>query len=226
MRLLIFLALVFSSCPCFAQRLSGRGSADQFRAQMEHTAEWNAAKKLTVGLGDASQPPTNQGDNPDNLDDGQVGNLSYWAFSIASVVDDENAILRLGNDNYWLAGFPTRGLADEQSVRLIGPLKCVGNKQYKTVLGATKTVKAFQFVTREDIEKQERADAEAEEAKYWATWHSKAGTTIHAKFVEWKSGKIKLQTKDNRTLIVDVSAFTDEDAEKLRSLNRQLRNKK
>ena len=228
MRTLAAVLLLLSTAPlCHAQRLSSGVTADQFRDQMEYEANWQKSKKLSLTAIPAEIAlPTSQGDNPDNLNEKQVGNLAYWQFHVTSIVDEKNAILRLGPSTYWLTDYPTKGLVDDETVRLIGPVMCAGSKKYTTVLGGSSTVKVLRFVTQAELVKQEQDKADAEEALLWGTWHSKAGTTVHAKFIAWKSGKVHLLTKDGHKLIVDISAFTEDDAKKLRELNRDSRSKK
>ena len=235
MRYLVFALAVLVADVCQAQRLLTRGSSERSQSAIDSEAHWHFAKKLSTGLVPMGmKQPTSPGMDPDNMEEGHVGKLDFWSFKVLDVIDDKNVLLSLGSSRIvWLKDFPTKGLVDEQSVRLIGDMECTGTKSYGTAIGGSRTVKVVRFISAEELAKADAEEAARnaererrdEEASY-VTWHSKAGTTIVAKFVSWSLGKVELLTKDGRKLTVPVSSFTDEDAEKLRQLNLAARAKK
>jgi hypothetical protein len=241
MRIVIAFALcLVPGNACLAQQVGSAAGyaaiAGAQRAAMEQEAEWNAAKKLSVLPLPVGLKPSNGSDglDIDKLSEGQVEKMDYWDFRVLSIVDDKNLLLQLGTSRtFWLEGFPTKDLVDNQSVRLIGPIEIRGTKEYTTAIGGLRTVRVLRFVSEDRVRNWEKEEADrkgaeeqAKEEAMYQTWHSKAGTQVVAKFIDWRSGKVELLTKDGRKLSVPVSALTDDDAEKARELNRQMRAKK
>lgn len=72
----------------------------------------------------------------DVIGEGMFGRLT---FKLVQIVDDENSIVETTNgETLWLASYPTKGMADEHRYAL--DVAVSETKQYRTVLGATKTV--------------------------------------------------------------------------------------
>lgn len=71
--------------------------------------------------------------------------------TVLSVVDKDNLLLIWGDRKptvFWVSGFPTSGLADDNKVQLQAVLEVVGTKKYETTIGQ-KTVmwlKPFELV--------------------------------------------------------------------------------
>lgn len=228
MRFCSVLLLVCLFCvPSYGQRLSTGGSASQQMESLEAKANWDASKKLSnEAIAGVTISRAVHGDDFETLSVGQFGNLQRWQFKVETVVDANNVLLRVGKHTIWLEGFATDGLVDDQPVRVVDPVQFVKTKTYKTVSGSSRTVRMFKMPTLEEIRKEADAQAElakqAEEAKF-RTWKSKAGTTVEAKFTGWKSNKVELETRVGKKILVDLSAFVDDDAEVLRKLVREFR---
>lgn len=215
MRILL-LVVLFASCAI------GQSNSD--------IADWNVAKKLSNRrIPDNLMPPGAPTGDFETMAIGQSGMLDFWRFKVESIVDAKNMILRVGKHTIWLEGYLTDGLVSDQDVRIVDVVQFTKTRSYETVSGASRTVRVFKMQTEEEIKKQEEEEAEKakrrEEALY-RTWHSKAGTEVVAKFLSWKNGKIELQIKDGKKILVAIDAFTDDDATELRKLVRESRKKK
>ena len=220
---------MFVSSTCFGQRLLTGGSADQQRAAFEQEADWNIAKKLSNrDLPKDLQRPVGMTSDFETMEVGQVGDLAYWHFKVESIIDEKNMLLQLGKHTIWLEGYRTEGLVTDQAVRIIDRVEFTKTKSYPTVAGSKRTVRVFKMLSVEELKKQDEEAAELarirEEALY-EMWHSKAGTEIEAKFLSWKSGKVELQKKDGKKLLVALDGFTADDATKLRKLIKEFRSK-
>jgi hypothetical protein len=84
------------------------------------------------------------------LSTGKIGRFENPVFIIQQIVDEDNMLVRIGvgnqnggftlNEDIWLQGIPTTDLADGKAFEEDRVYRVVGNRQYDTALGATKTV--------------------------------------------------------------------------------------
>jgi hypothetical protein len=84
------------------------------------------------------------------LTTGKIGRFENPVFKIQQIVDENNMLVRIrigfedgGIEPYedlWLQGVPTADLADGNAFEEDRVYRIVGNRQYDTAIGATKTV--------------------------------------------------------------------------------------
>jgi len=197
---LIACFVVFSQC-VYAQELA---------------SHWGASKKLAHDRNEIPNtvPIENSACLPKNADNTTKHNFSCWPFSVESIIDKENMILRFGKRDvsyYWLTGYPTEGLADNDKVSLIGLVKVVEPKSYITALGTKKTLKTFSILTKEELDKEKLEQEEkqiAERMRYAATLQLKDGTEIEAVAIQSQKGIITLVTKDKKKREVKIADLT------------------
>lgn len=136
---------------------------------LEEEARWNVATKLTNDPTQKDLPRPTSGSDTDTMKSGDVVQLGYWNFRVLNIIDDQNMLLILGSKTViWVEGYPTKDLATDQPVRLVGDCKVVGTKQYTTAGGSSRTVKVVKMPTAEEIRKlREQAEAEAKERTIW-----------------------------------------------------------
>jgi hypothetical protein len=164
--------------------------------------------------------------DPDTMTTGNRGLLTYWAYRVSSIVDENNCILTLGNNStIWLEAYPTADLVTDQSVRLIGPVEVTGTKEYQTVLGASRKVRSVRFLRPEEVPPDLFAAAPTSEPEF-TVFHSTAGTTVEAKFIKYVAGLVHIETKDGRVLQLKLNVFIDDDADRIRHWARLARGSK
>lgn len=73
---------------------------------------------------------------------------------ITQVVDADNCIAKLGEATFWIEGMPTAGIVDGGSYRLGHVFSYAGTKQYRTVLGATRTIHRVRRMPIETLERR------------------------------------------------------------------------
>ncbi len=177
---------------------------------------WGESKKLAHDRNEIpnSAPVENSASLPSVADNTTYHNFSCWMFSIESIIDKDNMILRFGGRNvshYWLTGYPTKGLSDNDKVSLIGLVKVVEPKSYVTVLGAKKTLKTFAILTKEELDKERLEQEEkqlAERMRHAATFQLKDGSEIEGVAIQSKKGIITLVTRDKKKREVPLADFT------------------
>lgn len=234
------IAAVITFALCVSPLLCvGQSGSQQYYEQLAHKLKiegqnrsieaefaWRSAKKLTItNRSPGPQPVQGESMNIDTMEEGDVGMLSYWRLKVVSIIDDKNVLLDLldldlgTTKTIWLEGYPTTGLVDGESVRIIDLVQATGTKSYKTVVGGSRTVKSVKMLPPEEQKKIEKAEADAIQktldARY-EKYHSSVGTTVEAIFLRYKTGRIELETKDGRILKLPFSAFSKESADKLR----------
>lgn len=220
-RLLVSLLL---SCPLIPRFTFAQSAADSRamiqmkRRQIEAEAAYNAAKKIHIDEFEKFKdqiPDRHKARQLElsKLEAKQVGRLDFYAASVVQVVGPEDAILRIAKTFVWLKGYKTKNLADGNDVRVLGYVKIGPTKTYETNTGTNTVFEIELLPLKETLELLRQ-----EQLKEFPIWHSKAGTTVQARFLRYAGRKIHLEKPDGSTLQVALSAFTDEDADKIRAL--------
>ena len=163
---------------------------------------------------------------------GQTGLIDCWSFRVLKVASKSSVFLVSDKGVIQLNRFDTRGLRNEQPVRLLGPIRVDGNSPVRAPNGTRQTALVVHFLTEAELAKRSPTSSrpkktnetnETNEKDRYQTWHSNAGTEVVAKFVGFSKGKVELLTKDGRSLKLPLSVFTDSDTAKLRKLIRAAR---
>lgn len=214
----LILVLLFSQC-AFGQKA---GSVAAYRQQYEnemaslrYESEWNSAKKLCKYFDPIEYKDTKQDFSPHELPEFGIGHVQGWTFRVVSVVDETNSILSLEDAIIWLEDFSTDGLSDGEKVCVLDPVKFLPTKKYTSASGASRTVKAFKMIGKdefakhkakqdEDAAKQARKKREA----IAKTFIMADGKTVKAVFIDIRKGKVILEGLDGEA-IEHVSADFD-----------------
>jgi hypothetical protein len=125
----------------------------------------------------------------------------------------------LRRDPLWLEGVPTKDLVDDQEIVLMGQIKVQGTKSYSTVAGGSKTIRRIRFLGPKEIaELEQKAAVEAEDSLY-RTWRSADGqhTTV-AKFLKFDDGRVHLQNREGKVVILKSTQLSSKDRQHLRNL--------
>jgi hypothetical protein len=238
----VFLCTVVA-VPCLGQiRGVQRGSAehaqilqDHNRQLQEEAAAWRTAKKLTL-LHEIPKDPPVQRTDPESLEVGVLGHLEYWHMTVLQVIGPRDALLAFGTPRFptlWLEDYPTTGLADRDSVRLVGLVEVTGTKTYTSASGAPRTVRTVRLVTPERqaeldaakaakeaakkaqqyaIEAAKKAKLDAIEAAKRRTWTSADGRfDVAAKYLSYIGGVVTLERDDGQTISVRIEQLSEDD---------------
>lgn len=219
----LFLALIFSS-RIFSQEIGSQLGYDveaKLRNQaIESEIAWNSAKKLTKsGVSTDGLPvPREYEATIDELTKGKVYKLDYWNFKIASLVDDQNMILRCGKNHVWLEGFPTKDLLSDQSVRLIDHVLALGTKTVSSSKGDL-TIRVIRMLDAEEMEARNSAMLKEQEEKLAATkkkemrvWTDSTGKyTFHARFLQYKARIVYLESDVGEERRVPMDKLSKDD---------------
>jgi hypothetical protein len=213
-----------------AAAMSLRNSAA--RAGARATNQWRDARKLYAIVRYKQQPsahPPRQCLPLEKLQVGQTGLIDCWSFRVLKVASASSVFLISEKGVIQLNRFDTRGLRNEEPVRLLGPIRVDGKSPVRDTNGTRRTALVVHFVTDTELanrsptsSRPSKTNQTAEEERF-QTWHSNAGTEVVAKFVGFSTGKVELLTKDGRSLKLPLSVFTDSDAAELRKLIRAAR---
>lgn len=209
----------------------------QFGGLSEEIAEWNGAKKLSLspippGMDYASA--TAGTTDPDGLREGDLARLARWNYEVLSVVDDKNVLLQLGvKRRLWLQGYDTAGLVNDEKVRILDWVVCIGTKTYTTVAGSKDQVLAVRMLSEEDHRDlmKKRAEEAAEQAerdrlaKFRVLKSASGKHEINAIFVKYLGGRIFLETIEGRELTVTFADLDDESADFIRGEIKSRRNR-
>lgn len=210
-----------------AARIANRADA----IQREMADSWRKATKLRV---DDSIPIPNlpvQGEQPKDLQEGQVEDLAYWNFKVLDLVSPTQTLLIMGGTVILLDGHPNQGLVSDQSVRLVGPVRVRGTYQYETNVGQA-TVRVVRFLSAKEVAAIQQAEADAAEAKLYREFTDSTGQyKFLGKFVEYKSGQAHFVRKDDgKTISVKLSQLSAEDrkwvADEIKTLRAQAKQEK
>ena len=205
----------------------------QSRDQFDAMVRWQNATKLSLDPVPSDLPQPNGGSDFEKMKTGDVGNFAYWDFKITQIIDEKNMMLVLGlGKRIWLEGFPTDGLADGQSVRLVGLCRMTGTKQYENVAGSTTTVRVFKMLSdkqrqewEQELQQQEHERAEQIRLQKMEKFTAKTGHSVEARFVNNRGTLITLETREGQKITVQLSVFSDESADRIRELIREARSK-
>lgn len=233
--LVVFVVMVFANISFGRQadqisRMMQSKIAAQEKAAFQTESDWNAAKKLHK----FSVPPERyknavQDFAPEQLQEGSSGMIQKWSFRVLTIIDEKNVILALGSAGFWLEDFPTAGLADGESVRVVDRILATGTKSYTTVAGSIRTVKAFKMINDAEFQKHKEklADAEAkrlrdERAGKCEVFKTKAGESISAVFVDYKKAKAIFEDVDGEKIEVAMTDLDEASATRVRELFKKL----
>lgn len=219
-----------------AAALSIRNSAA--RAGDRATNQWRDARKLYAIVRykqQTSAHPPEQCLPLPKLRVGQTGLIDCWSFRVLRVASESSVFLVSDRGVIQLNRFDTRGLRNEEPVRLLGPIRVDGKSPVRAPNGTRQTALVVHFLTLAELAKRSPTSSRPSETNqtnqtdktdkedHYQTWHSNAGTEVVAKFVGFSKGKVELLTKDGRSLKLALSVFTDSDAAALRKLIRAAR---
>lgn len=232
LRAYLFSALILIGCnqQVFAQKV-GSVEAYKFMAEQQNAAimaeaEWNVAKKLCR----FTEPPERfkasvQDFSPEEFQEGSIGYTQRWNLKVSSIVDKSNVILNLGSTSLWLEDFPTDGLTDGESVRVVDPVQVTKSRSYSTVAGSKRTVKAFKMISPDELKKHKEKLAEIEAKKLrderaakCETFRTKSGELIVAQFIDHKKSKAILEDVDGKKLEIPTAELDDASAARVREL--------
>jgi len=222
--ILTFYGLILVATTSHAQTLRQMLDHDTIRRteMMSRDADdaWRNSKKITVEK-DTPDEPRKQGQClqiPADLEEGAIGYLDYWQFTVLNIVDDKNMLIVLGSKNpIWLTDYPTANFADEDKVRISGPIIVEGTKEYETVVGGKKTVRVIRLV--DDAVKTQMAEEQREkEFRYWKSADGKFST--NARLVDFADGMVILEKRDGKIIKVKPISLSREDQSSYRSILR------
>ncbi len=213
MKWLIVCLIALLSPSCFAQ-VYGSREAYQLSYEMDRRADeakmaYAQAKKITTNNspGLTFQEADKESKLAIDFSTDEIGIIARSGFKVLQVVDKENCILQSGQITIWLSGFNTENLTDGVSVRIVEPVKCLGQKQYAALSGASKTIPHFTLAPVDYIKKwhQERVDREYPEFKL------KNGTSYRAKVVSYteKTKIFEVQEPNGETRKVRLIDLVD-----------------
>ncbi len=196
------------------------------RRAMEERAAWNVAKKITRTK-DKITSPDESGKLPSYYQDKEVGDLSQWVTKVVSIIDANNCILTIAKDTVWLSDFPTDGLGDGMSVRIIDPIKFDGTRSYQAVSGAKRTVRVLKILTLEEQKPldEEKAKRIAEERQRQSDklddFELKDGTKVRGDFVSSEKGIVTIRDVDKKELTIKITEMSPTATAKVRKLLKQ-----
>lgn len=132
--------------------------------------------------------------------------LAPPGIKIGQIVDDSNF---LGYSNsVWVEGVNTAGLSDDDILKTQGKIfLCVGNKQYTTVLGGSKTVMKITLIDPEGGLELLRKIAEP---RGYHVWGEGSQQLVLAKYVSSSSKTVKIEllggkrTEIKKTLLTEL----------------------
>lgn len=189
--------------------------------------EWRSAKKITL-LGKADWPTDPKSTaSLASLETGKPQKIENERLEVLSVMDDQSCLLTTPkHDVIWLEKYATKGLADGDSVRLLGYVVVHGTKQYDTAGGSTRTVRVIQLLpldlhAAEDAKREAvvQAKARAEELQQYPLWTLKDGSSFNAQFEGGQGVNARMVAIDSQELrLVRISDFADADAAKIRQM--------
>lgn len=126
---------------------------------------------------------------------------------IDQVVDESNFIG--GDREVWVEGVNTSNLSDDVSLRTKGAVfLCDGNKQYKTVLGSSKTVMNVVRVQPENSLEVLRAIAEP---RGYHVWGEGSKNLVIAKYLSSSSRGVTIQPLTGKRTTIKREALTPVD---------------
>jgi hypothetical protein len=228
MRILFVVALIVLASPCLAQGIRRPNQAPVVNYSLEELAAWNVAKKLSLDKKPIPDgPPPRQAD-PDEIPINGFGDVGYWAFEVGSIVDEKNMIVHLGKYTYWVEGYQTNELADDQSIRILDPVQYVGSKKYTTVLGGTKQVRHLRVRTSKEIANEIQKEREKRFKEWREEWeeHSETfklnGKDFRARLVSSKNSYVTFQDANGEEVRHLITKFDESSQLRLKELIKKL----
>lgn len=225
MRTIAIAILLCLSSTCYGQvRATQSRTLSGSVGNINSIADWNSDAKL-VGEGwprpESNQSPQ-QGRSPTDCSTGDRADLSYWRFRVVQIINDTEAIVYLGESTYWVTGTNTRAVSDGQTVRLATPVQFIDRKEYVTVSGSKKIVKAMKMISQEDYlppakpkGKNEPEKDKDEPPKEYPVreWSTKDGRLrVKAKFLSRDGTRVVLEKEDGKRLNLDIDRLSTSDA--------------
>ena len=188
--------------------------------------------------------------DPWSLATGQTGVLGtagaggrfMVSLKVVSIVDGSDLIVEYeGAKPYWLKGFSTKGVVDDDQVRIPWVVNVTGTKTYTTARGANSTVLLIEprLETDEERQAKERATqskqednqkrdelepqqkAAAEKAR-WRVWTDASRThTVEAQFKGMIGDQVKLVKRDGTETSIPLEKLSEEDQEWIRQRSKR-----
>jgi hypothetical protein len=194
--LILLFALVANASQAHAQNrlLTNPGGFN------EHQIKWDSAKKLTYFPEEIPKeaPAPSSSHDPDTVAIGSIARFDCWNFRVLQIVDDNNCIITLGKHTYWMANYPTKELADDEAFRIVGEVRMIESKQYQTILGVTRTVKAFSVIDPEERRKAPKNKLRVNDVEL------KDGTVKSVFAISEGKGLFNVRDEDSKTSVITM----------------------
>ncbi len=199
----------FAYCQYAGSREVYRSMVDAANQEALARIEYEGSKKISTNTspGLTFEQAGKESKSPMNFAADEIGIIASLRFKVLQVVDKNNCILKADQSVVWLSGYDTANLLDDMPVRIVEPVKCLGQKQYAALSGASKTIPHFTLASVDYIEKwhKERVDREYPEFKL------KNGTNYRAKVVGYteKTKVFEVQEPNGETRKVRLIDLVD-----------------
>lgn len=227
---LLVASVVFSASLCFGQSASDIDAIARHRQRLNDAqTAWRDSAKISLTK-EIPERPKGQGECADvrKLQDKSVVYLEYWEFKVRQVVGKNEMIVGMDNPDIppiWLSDYATDGFVDGQTIRFVGPVAVDGTKEYKTVLGASKTVRVVKMLTAAQQKAIEDEKVRAKNMRMMRTWTSASGKfTVEARFVNYGKGVVVLAKEDDTEIEVKATELSGADRKYYRNLLRERKN--
>lgn len=221
-------SIVSLAAPAISQEV-GSQAAYQYlagiqRQQIDADIRWNQAKKVCILTTDQFPDAPVRTINVTELAAGVICRLETIDFRVSHVIDATTVRYSFWYRNDWhdliVKDCPTTGLADGDTVRLVGFLECLGpvdfygsKVQTVSMLPAAEQREQIKLV-RDNQDELAAAKLRAD----YPVWSLKDGGEVAGKFVKYGAGFVLLESPTGDQTKVKLSAFTKASADKLREL--------
>ena len=198
--------------------------ADIQNRQADREISWNQAKKVGVLPPDHFPGAPEATQSISKLTEGLICRLEQTDFRVFDIVDENTLRVsyyyRDQRRELIVEGCPVAGLADGDTIRVVGFLKCLGPKDYHG-----STIQTVRMLTaaeqREQIREIKSNQAELAAAKLrleYPAWSLKDGSEVSGKFVKYGAGQVLLEALTGEQFKVKLTDFSKDSADKLREL--------
>lgn len=214
--------------PAYCQEVGSRAAYNHFRDTNRrlHLEKqyWNEAKKICIltldQFADAPKSTISLGKAAAST----VGRIEDQSLVVFEIIDDTTLLLELRSRDdyrYFLAkNCPTKGLADDDIVRLVGFIECTGPVEYDgDTIQSLRMLPADQQHKQLAKMKQETAEkAMAEIRSEFPVWQLEDGSQVAGKFLRYGGGFVLLEDHDGAQTKTKLSAFAGADGDKIREM--------
>jgi hypothetical protein len=210
------------------QPIEGAESGDLPEARRQ--ALWESATKLTSDdesntntspqATAASPHPKEQCLDPRQLQPGLIGYLDYYMFKVVDMGPNEVYLEgEHSKEPICLTNVDSEKLQKSQLVAVLGNVRVLGTKVYKTAEGEKMTVRIVKLLTPAESEFADAQRAIIEKQNPIRTWTSKDGKhKVDAKFLRFADGKVHLVNSAGKQITISPNNLSVEDREYYRAL--------